>query len=59
MTSEETTRLQAVIRFLRFLFRLPLMLLAIAVAGIVAILLAMTVFRVAVYLYENFLKSPW
>jgi hypothetical protein len=56
---EEATRVDSLIRFLRFLFRLPLMLVAIAVAAMAAFLLAMTVFRIAVYLYDNFLKYPW
>lgn len=59
MALEDASMAQKVVCFLRFLFRLPLMLLAIAVAVMAAFLLAITVFRVVVYLYQNFLKAPW
>ncbi|MFP4106932.1 MAG: hypothetical protein ACLFVU_12690 [Phycisphaerae bacterium] len=59
MAREEATRLAKVVCFLRFLFRLPLMLLAIAMAGMAAFLLLAACFRACVYLYQNFLKAPW
>lgn len=59
MGSLSRTKLQICVDILRFLFRLPLMLLAIVLVTSLVFLIVMTVVRAVMFIYSRFLSQPW